>query len=130
MPLSQNLIAKLVNATSQNAKTKKEKIVYGTIKVNNGVSYVQLDGSTILTPISKITTDINVDQRVIAMIKNHEIIITGNVDAPSGYVEEIDENSMKKLTPIKQYIDDGLSNKIESVPITSITALWDEYFTA
>lgn len=85
MGLSSDLISQFVKVTKDDTKTKKETITYGTIVENEGTKYVQLDGSTILTPLSSIqsTADVDKGDRVTVMIKNHTATITGNLSNPS-----------------------------------------------
>ena len=100
MSLSSDLISQFVKITNDNRNdTKKDTVVYGTIKIQtneNGTStqYVQLDGSEVYTPIST-TTNASDGDRVTAMIKNHAIVITGNLSAPSATVDDLDGTNGK-----------------------------------
>lgn len=82
MDLSNDLISKFVELSNENRKVKKETTLYGTIKIQNGLIYVHLDGSTSLTPVQT-TTFVSDGDRVTVMIKDHQAIITGNVTFPS-----------------------------------------------
>lgn len=85
MALSNELISKFVK-TVKNAgskvDTKKETTLYGTVHEQNGSTYVKLDGSNLLTPIST-TVDTSDGERVTVMIKNHTAVITGNISSPA-----------------------------------------------
>lgn len=82
MGLSNDLITQFVKVTNDKKEEKKETVVYGTVKTVNGVDYVQLDGSELLTPVSS-TTNIADGERVTVMIKNHTATVTGNITSPS-----------------------------------------------
>ena len=82
MGLSNDLITQFVKVTNDKKEEKKETVVYGTVKTVDGVDYVQLDGSELLTPVSS-TTNIADGERVTVMIKNHTATVTGNITSPS-----------------------------------------------
>lgn len=82
MGLSNELLSQFAKATKDKSIKKSETIVYGTIVDSNGVKYVQLDGSDILTPMAS-TTNIESGERVPVMIKNHMAIVTGNLTSPA-----------------------------------------------
>lgn len=90
MGLSEDLISQFVKATKDANKTKRETTVYGTIVEDNGVKYVQLDGSNTPTPISS-TASANVGDRVTVLIKDHTAIITGNTSSPSARSEDVND---------------------------------------
>lgn len=90
MPLSNELISQFAKVTKDNTKRKNESTSYGTIVDYNGSKYVKLDGSELLTPISS-TTNIEADERVTVMIKNHTAIVTGNISSPSARTAEVKE---------------------------------------
>lgn len=108
MALSNGIINEFVKATNDNAKPKSESIVYGTAKKVDGVTYVQLDGSDLLTPVS--TAAMVVDgERVIVMIKNHSAIITGNVSSPSANAEYVED----AVSPMAEFRT-ILANKVDT----------------
>ena len=82
MDLSRELITQFAKITKDPTETKKEVTVYGTIVLKDGVKYVQFDGSNTLTPAAT-TVDMLPGERVTAMIKNHSVVITGNMSSPS-----------------------------------------------
>ena len=90
MALSNELISQFAKVTKDNTKRKNESTSYGTIVDYNGSKYVKLDGSELLTPISS-TTNIEADERVTVMIKNHTAIVTGNISSPSARTAEVKE---------------------------------------
>ena len=91
MSLSSDLISEFVKVTKDDEKPKSETIVYGTTVVYDGSTYVKLDGSELLTPVST-TSSTKDGERVTVMIKDHTATITGNMSSPSarsGDVEDI-----------------------------------------
>ena len=91
MGLSSDLISEFVKVTKDDEKPKSETIVYGTTVVYEGSTYVKLDGSELLTPVST-TSSTKDGERVTVMIKDHTATITGNMSSPSarsGDVEDI-----------------------------------------
>lgn len=95
MALSNELISRFVKVTNDDKKPEKETIAFGEVaKIerdsNGNISdvFVRLDGSDILTPLSR-TTDVVIGDRVIVMIKNHSAVITGNLTSPSARVEYV-----------------------------------------
>ena len=91
MSLSSDLISEFVKVTKDDEKPKSETIVYGTTVVYEGSTYVKLDGSELLTPVST-TSSTKDGERVTVMIKDHTATITGNMSSPSarsGDVEDI-----------------------------------------
>lgn len=108
MALSNDLIAQFVKVTNDNTKnTKETTIVYGTTVVDKGKTYVKLDGSEVLTPISA-TADAVPGERVTVMIKNHTATITGNISSPAARVADV-----KNI----QIDSDGISSKITEFEI-------------
>lgn len=97
MGLSNDLISQFVKITNDNQDTKKkESIVYGTTIEHDGSMYVNIDGSDILTPVSK-TSEVKSGERVTVMIKNHSAIITGNVSSPAARSGDVIDLSDKVL---------------------------------
>ena len=82
MSLSSDLISQFVKTTNDKQETKKESTSYGTTVIQNGKTYVRLDGSEVLTPASSAVL-VGDNQRVLVTIKNHSAIITGNTSDPA-----------------------------------------------
>lgn len=87
MALSNNLISKFVKITKDMPATK-ESIVYGTVKIVDGQTLVQIDGSDIFTPMSSVTTAKDGD-RVKVEIKDHMAVIAGNMTSPSAMYADL-----------------------------------------
>lgn len=85
MALSNDLISQFVKVTKDKQEEKKDTIVYGTVQEVDGSTFVKIDGSEILTPISSeySATVAKNNDRVTILVKNHAAIITGNLSSPS-----------------------------------------------
>lgn len=105
MALSNDLISQFVKVTKDKAPDNSETIVYGTIqesKAPNGLNYVKIDGSDLLTPISS-TTVVAANDRVTIMIKNHSAVVTGNLTSPAARSK--DTVDVEKLNAQRARID-------------------------
>lgn len=121
MELSNNLISQFVKATNDTETKKTETTVYGTITVYEGVKYVRIDGSDLLTPIVA-TTDMINGERVTVTIKDHTAIVTGNIDSPSARYDDM-SNLGKKVSEFEVIIADKISVKQLEAEVARITAL-------
>ena len=113
MSLSSDLISEFVKVTKDDEKPKSETIVYGTTVVYDGSTYVKLDGSELLTPVSTTSATEN-GERVTVMIKDHTATITGNMSSPSarsGDVEDITNELNIEKGKIKELIADDANIK-------------------
>lgn len=109
MALSRELVSEFIKVTNDKVETKQETTVYGTIVEHEGSKYVKLDGSDLLTPISS-TTDVEADERVTVMIKNHTAIVTGNMSSPAARTETVQEIGTR-ITEAETLIADKVSVK-------------------
>lgn len=109
MGLSSDLISQFAKVINKDEKKKSESTVYGTTVEYNGATYVKLDGSDLLTPIST-TADTKSGERVTVMIKDHMATITGNMTSPAarkGDVEEIGN----KISEVEILVADKVSTE-------------------
>lgn len=91
MNLSNDLISQFVKATAKdNRKVSSESTVHGTTVIYDGKTYVKLDGSDLLTPVTT-TTDVKSDERVTVLIKDHTATITGNISSPAARTDDVKE---------------------------------------
>lgn len=90
MSLSSELVSQFVKVTRDEVENKTDSTAYGTIVVDNDNTYVKLDGSDLLTPIST-TTVVKDGDRVFVTIKNHSAIVTGNITNPSATDTDVTE---------------------------------------
>lgn len=89
MSLPSYLISQFAKATNDTKKHSKETtIAYGTTVEYNGVIYVKLDGSDMLTPVVS-TADAISGERVMVTIKNHAATITGNITSPAARTDDL-----------------------------------------
>lgn len=88
MVLPNDLVSQFVKATNDSKRQKEETIVFGTTVEHDGRTYVRLDGSELLTPVST-TAKTKPDERVTVLIKNHTATITGNVSSPAARTGDV-----------------------------------------
>lgn len=117
MDLSSELISQFVRATKDDKKTKSETTVYGTVVVYEGKTFVKIDGSDRLTPVST-TADVQPDERVMVTIKDHSATITGNMSSPAARTEDVKQNSGK----IDEF-DIVMSHKVTTDDLEAINAM-------
>ena len=120
MPLPSDLVSQFVQVTKEE-KQKKEAVVYGTIKLHEGVQYVQLDGSELLTPFST-TTDTLDGERVTVMIKNHNAVVTGNISSPSAKKSTVDKIG-KKINEHDLIITNKVDTKLFNAEVDRIDSI-------
>lgn len=95
MELPKKLITEFVKATNT-PKTKTETTVYGSIVKDGDSTYVKLDGSDTLTPVTT-TADTQVGERVTVLIKNHTATVTGNISSPAARTGDVQQLDADKL---------------------------------
>lgn len=66
-------------------KAPEETFVYGTASVSGNDVTVQFDGADISTPVYS-TVEVNANDRVLVMIKNHQATIISNISSPTAVV--------------------------------------------
>lgn len=101
MALSSDLVSQFVKMTTDTPEKQTETTAYGTIKVSDGKVYVRIDGSTLDTPIST-TTAAKDGDRVTLLIKNHSVVVTGNITSPSINDDSEVENGDGSSTKISE----------------------------
>lgn len=94
MALSSDLISQFVKSTNDAPAKKSEATVTGKTVEYNGATYVRLDGSDRLTPVSTVTS-VSEGDRVTVLIKDHEATITGNLTSPSAKFKDVEEATGK-----------------------------------
>lgn len=121
MNLSSDLIDQLVKVTSTAEQKTSESSAYGTIVKYDNKSYVRLDGSDLLTPISA-TTVLADGDRVIVTIKNHTATVTGNISSPSASYKDVKEMG-SKISEFEIVIADKVNVKELETQIARINEL-------
>lgn len=81
MELDINLLKEFARITNDSEQKTTNPYLRGTIVSNSDGKYVQLDGSTTITPISEIV-DVKEGDRVLVSIENHKATIIGNFSFP------------------------------------------------
>lgn len=128
MALSSDLISQFVQVTKDNTKTSKETTVYGTVVKYDGVKYVRIDGSDLLTPVS-MTADAIEGERVTVMIKNHTAMVTGNISSPSARTSTVteiggtSEEASNKVTELEILLADKVSTDRLATEVARIDTL-------
>lgn len=128
MGLSSDLISQFVKITQDKQETKKETTAYGKIIKQGDKTYVQLDGSDLLTPITT-TTVVKDDDRVLVTIKDHTAIVTGNITNPSasdGDVQTVKEEVTEignKISEFEIVIADKVTTEQLEAEIAKIDKL-------
>lgn len=106
MALSKELISQFAkiakDSGNNNNTTKNEKTVFGTVVLSDGRTYVKIDGSERLTPVTTMT-NVSDNERVTVMIKDHAAFITGNVTSPTA--RNVDVNEAGKIATSFMYYD-------------------------
>ena len=131
MDLSNDLISQFVKITNDNTKKAVSEVtVYGTVVEDNGVKYVKIDGSDLLTPVET-TTDMVDGERVTVMIKNHSATVTGNISSPaasSATVADIEDQIIEVEGSVSDIVSGDFATK-ESVEQLGST-LTNNYMTS
>ena len=122
MGLPSDLISQFVKITNDSKQKPKETTVYGTVKIVGEKTFVQLDGSSILTPVAT-TSTIRDGNRVTVLIKNHAAIVTGNVSSPSASSDALKDLS-EDLGLIGGELE-GVTNDFDLL-IKTVTLINDE----
>jgi hypothetical protein len=136
MALSNDLATLFAKTTQDKQDVKKESTSYGKIVKQGDKTYVQLDGSDLLTPIET-TTVVQDEDRVMVTIKDHTAIVTGDLTTPAASNKDVieigdkiaefeiviaDKVTTQDLEAINAYIEHikGVTAKYEE--LTAITA--------
>lgn len=107
MGLPNDIITQFVKITNDNKKEGQTK-AYGTIVAQGEDRYVQLDGSSFLTPIES-TVFLNDGDRVSVTIKNHNVTVDGNfsdVSASNDYVLSVDDDLSRLIVEMDDAMTD------------------------
>lgn len=84
MDLSLDLLSEFAKvATEKESRDSSITYMNGKIVLSNGIKYVQFDGSDELTPVESFLVGVSEGNRVTVQIKNHSVIVTGNISDPS-----------------------------------------------
>lgn len=112
MNLSSELISEFAKLSKNNSNSNSETTLGGEIRIQNGVTYVQLDGNEetgTLTPVHT-TAAVKNGERVMVLIKNHTATVIGNMTAPSASSTDVEEMGTK-INDFDIIIADKVSTK-------------------
>lgn len=118
MDLSVELISQFAKITNDKKPSNTESTVYGKTVEHEGVIYVQLDGSEVLTPVTT-TANVKPNERVTVQIKNHMATITGNITSPSASTGDV-KDVVDQITEFEIIFTDRLN--AETARIDTLTA--------
>lgn len=116
MELASDLIKQFVDATNDSkSSTNNDKTLNATAVVNDDGVFVEIDGSTIRTPVAT-AADVRNGDRVLVTIENHQANIIGNITSPASgrgasdlYDETLKEDGSIEpsgsLAPAKVFVD-------------------------
>lgn len=80
--LTEELVKQFARITNDNTSKQKNTTAYGVVKKDGEATFVQLDGSSALTPVF-LSMGAEDGDRVVVEIKNHSALITGNLTNPA-----------------------------------------------
>lgn len=127
MDLSSELISQFVKATKDGKKSKTGTTVTGTTVEYNGKTYVKIDGSELLTPVTT-TAAIKDGERVTVTIKEHSATVTGNLTAPAARNSDVQEIG-NKISEFEIVVADKVSTKDFDAQTARIDTLQAENVT-
>lgn len=81
MELTRGVLKSFAKITDDSSNKKTSTSVHATAVVVDGKKYAQIDGSTVLTPISE-TTDVQTGDRILVSVENHSAVVIGNFTYP------------------------------------------------
>lgn len=127
MSLSNDLISQFVKVTKDKNNADNGTTVYGTVVKVGDETYVKIDGSDQLTPVST-TTNVEADEKVSVLIKDHTAMVTGNVSSPAARTAEVEEIGTK-ITEVEILIADKVSTKQLEAQVARIDTLTSDNVT-
>ncbi len=94
--LPESLVKEFVRMTNDTSKKKSESFLYGTVdNVNeDGTIDVIFDGADSSTPCTS-SVSVAAGDRVLAMLKNRQAVITANITSPSINTEKLEASVIK-----------------------------------
>ena len=129
MKLADSLIKKFATIVNEDNKEKTNDTYFGTTVVDSTGTYVKLDGSTELTPVS-LATDAKANDRVIVSITDHKARVTINLTNPaSGYsasdlYDEVTETGILAASKIfADTLDIHGKATADSISVNSLSSL-------
>lgn len=100
MSMDEGLLRKIARTMNDGRGSSKVTFAYGTVQNGNkGLREVRIDGSENLVPVA-LSTDAQIDDRVLVSIDNHEAVVIGNMSTPA---------SARTATDYMRFSDGGLT---------------------
>lgn len=125
MGLSNDLISQFVKVTKDDVKTNEETTVYGTTVDYDGRTYVKIDGSDLLTPVTT-TAVTKPGERVSVMIKNHTATITGNISSPAARKDDLQD--VEELANQISEFEIVIADKVDTEELNAQKSRIDELY--
>lgn len=121
--LGNKLVKDFASITNDTVKKSVEAVLYGVVKILDGDTYVQIDGSSAFTPATT-TVKVGDGHRVIISLKDHKATITGNLSDPSAFGIILDD--VNKTITMRGYVtieslQEGGTTTIDGSRITTGT---------
>ena len=118
MGLPNDVVKQFAKIATMDYAADKKKVpsyTYGTVVIEDGKTYVRIDGAECMTPVSQVIAAENGD-RALLMINNHTATILGNMSSPAQTIKVLEANYAKisQLETLNAYIEN-----LESVNITT-----------
>ena len=122
MSLSPDLISQFVAVVAEPSDKKSDTTVYGTIVEYEGTKHVRLDGAEEgrVIPYTS-TTSVNYGDRVVVMIKNHQAVITGNMDDPASTTGEL-ESATNVFVESSEHMSGLIAEKVDTEELDAAKA--------
>lgn len=127
MGLSNDLISQFVKVTVDKKTEDTGATMFGEVVQVGDETYVKLDGSDQLTPVST-TTNVAVGDKVSVSVKDHSAMITGNVSSPAANSAEVKEIG-NKITEFEILIGDKVSTEQLEAEVARIDKLTSDNVT-
>lgn len=123
MALDTNLInAFAEQVTSAEDMVDSGEYYNGTVKIIDGKNYVQIDGSSTITPVAVSSVGLKDGNRVSCTIKDHRLSVIANMSDPSVNKTEVDEISTK-IIEVNTLLAEKVSTKDFEAKIADIENL-------
>ena len=138
MPLSNEIVSEFVKVTRDYIENKTETTLFGTVVVQDNSKYVRIDGSDLLTPVT-LTADVQNNERVTVLIKDHAAIVTGNISSPSARTDDVQEvgnriteaeNDVQEVGNRITEAEKSIADKVSIKDFEEVTARINDKFIA
>lgn len=115
MELAPSLLKEFAAITNDSNQKEKRETTYGTAVVKDGKTYVKMDGSDILTPVSTLMS-VQDGDRVVVTVKDHTATVTGNATMPGKTREDVRSETIFYGKSETNDIDPSIIEWSETIP--------------